>query len=212
MKSSSDGPSDSVVAKVVFFNAVGLDVAGVAKERICLVTEARTRHEWVRTRDIVSRRVLGANAFPKQDLAHRVRCHGPLSLSPPSMSTLSRREEDTLFKATKANALRECDGLVKGTFVVICHIPGSHVLHSICRVRRRTYRFSRLGLQGEVQGRSGLRLSVVRIMFNTYTLLVHVLPVHDQRACSLCGTNISDCAMNKRNSYRHSSFVEHEGP
>ena len=126
MKSSSDGPSDSVVAKVVFFNAVGLDVAGVAKERICLVTEARTRHEWVRMRDIVSRRELGANAFPKQDLAHRVRCHGPLSLSPPSMSTLSRREEDTLFKATKANALRECDGLVKGTFVVTCPIPGSH--------------------------------------------------------------------------------------
>jgi hypothetical protein len=212
MKSSSDGPSDNVVAKVVFFNAVGLDVAGVAKERICLVTEVRTRHEWVRMRDIVSRRVLGANALPKQDLAHRVRSRGPLSLSPPSMSTLSRREEDTLFKATKANALRECDGLVKGSFMVICLIPGSHLLHSICRVRRRTYRFSRLGLQGEVQGRSGLRLSVVRIMFHPYTLLAHVLPVHDQRACSLCGTNTSDCAMNKRNNYHHSSFVEHEGP
>jgi hypothetical protein len=207
MKSSSDGPSDSVVAKVFFFNAVELDVAGVAKERICLVTEARTRHEWVRMRDIVSRRVLGANAFPKQDLAHRVRCRGPLSLSPPSMSTLSRREEDTLFKATKANALRECDGLVKGTFVVICLIPGSHLLHSICRVRCRTYRFGRLGLQGEVQGRSGLRISVVRIILNPYTLLAYILPVHGRRACSLCGTNTSDCAMNKRNNYHHSSFI-----
>ncbi|KAH9968996.1 hypothetical protein BC827DRAFT_1121503 [Russula dissimulans] len=29
------------------------------------------------------------------------------------MSTLSRREEDTLFKATKAHALKECDTLVK---------------------------------------------------------------------------------------------------
>ena len=32
------------------------------------------------------------------------------------MSTLSRREEDTLFKTTKAHALKECDSLVKGTF------------------------------------------------------------------------------------------------
>jgi len=128
------------------------------------------------------------------------------------MSTLSRREEDTIFKATKANALRECDGLVKGTFMVTCLIPESHLLHSICRVRCRTYRFSRLGLQGEVQRRSGLRLSVVRIIFNPYTFVAHVLPAHDQRACSLCGTNTSDYAMNKRNNYRHSSVIEHGGP
>jgi COX assembly protein 1 len=38
------------------------------------------------------------------------------------MSTLSRREEETLFKATKANALKECDPLVKGMFTlcVLC--------------------------------------------------------------------------------------------
>ncbi|PPQ89414.1 hypothetical protein CVT25_002232 [Psilocybe cyanescens] len=29
------------------------------------------------------------------------------------MNSLSRREEETLLKATKANALRECDVLVK---------------------------------------------------------------------------------------------------
>lgn len=29
------------------------------------------------------------------------------------MSTLSRREEDTLLKTTKAHALRECDPIVK---------------------------------------------------------------------------------------------------
>jgi hypothetical protein len=34
------------------------------------------------------------------------------------MSTLSRREEETLFKTTKAHALRECDPLVKGMFSV----------------------------------------------------------------------------------------------
>ena len=41
------------------------------------------------------------------------------------MSTLSRREEDTLFKATKAYALRECDELVKGTYA---HCNVSHFL------------------------------------------------------------------------------------
>lgn len=30
------------------------------------------------------------------------------------MNALSRREEDTLMKATKAHALKECDSLVKG--------------------------------------------------------------------------------------------------
>lgn len=32
------------------------------------------------------------------------------------MDTLSRREEDALVKATKAKALKECDGVVKGAF------------------------------------------------------------------------------------------------
>jgi COX assembly protein 1 len=31
------------------------------------------------------------------------------------MNTLSRREEDTLLKATKARALKDCDSVVKGT-------------------------------------------------------------------------------------------------
>ena len=34
------------------------------------------------------------------------------------MNALSRREEDTLMKATKAHALKECDPLVKGAFCV----------------------------------------------------------------------------------------------
>lgn len=32
------------------------------------------------------------------------------------MNSLSSREEETLLKATKANALRECDDIVKGMF------------------------------------------------------------------------------------------------
>lgn len=35
-----------------------------------------------------------------------------------TMNTLSRREEDTLLKTTKARALKECDPVVKGTFKV----------------------------------------------------------------------------------------------
>lgn len=31
------------------------------------------------------------------------------------MDTLSRREEETLLKTTKARALKECDDVVKGT-------------------------------------------------------------------------------------------------
>jgi hypothetical protein len=35
------------------------------------------------------------------------------SLAQPHMDTLSRREEDTLLKTTKAQALKDCDDLVK---------------------------------------------------------------------------------------------------
>lgn len=35
------------------------------------------------------------------------------------MNALSRREEDTLMKATKAHALKECDPVVKRTRVVL---------------------------------------------------------------------------------------------
>ena len=48
----------------------------------------------------------------------------PIRLVPltfPGMNALSRREEDTLMKATKAHALKECDPLVKGTRNNIYH-------------------------------------------------------------------------------------------
>jgi COX assembly protein 1 len=35
------------------------------------------------------------------------------------MSTLSRREEETLLKTTKAHALKECDTLVKGALTAM---------------------------------------------------------------------------------------------
>ena len=58
MKSSSEGPSASVAEKAGVFDAAGPDIAGVARERICLNTEAGARREWMRMRDIVSRGVL----------------------------------------------------------------------------------------------------------------------------------------------------------
>jgi len=35
------------------------------------------------------------------------------------MNALSRREEETLLKTTKARALKECDPVVKGTVEII---------------------------------------------------------------------------------------------
>jgi COX assembly protein 1 len=99
------------------------------------------------------------------------------STSIPRMSTLSRREEETLFKATKANALKECDHLVKGMFIFIstCLILELHSPCSICRVCIRTDRFSRLGVQTKVQRRSGLYISVVSLMVEKSTLVTHML-------------------------------------
>lgn len=34
------------------------------------------------------------------------------------METLNRREEEALVKATKARAMKECDGLVQGVVVL----------------------------------------------------------------------------------------------
>jgi hypothetical protein len=45
MKSSSDGPCARDSAKVVFFDADGPDVVGVASMRTCLDTETRTTRE-----------------------------------------------------------------------------------------------------------------------------------------------------------------------
>ena len=81
------------------------------------------------------------------------------------MSTLSRREEETLFKTTKAHALKECDPLVKGMSSLTCLSRQRHLLCSVCRVCCWTYSFGCLGLQGEVQCRSGLHLPVVSVIF-----------------------------------------------
>jgi hypothetical protein len=90
------------------------------------------------------------------------------------MSTLSRREEDTLLKTTKAHALKECDQLVKGALTVMCIIPELYLSHSICRLCSRTYRFSCLGLQGKVPGSSGMYVPVVSPSFRLYLSLYYV--------------------------------------
>ena len=138
MKWSSDGPCSSVSVNRAFFDA------GVASERICFDTETRMRRGTrggLRMGDIqvVCACVLGVLLVPvasrlsrKARFLNQPRSRGPLRQSPTRMSTLSRREEDTLFKATKAHALKECDPLVKGTFAVHCLFPGSHRPRRIC--------------------------------------------------------------------------------
>jgi COX assembly protein 1 len=43
------------------------------------------------------------------------------------MNALSRREEDTLLKTTKARALKECDPVVKGAFLSKVHFFTHHL-------------------------------------------------------------------------------------
>lgn len=62
------------------------------------------------------------------------------------MNALSRREEDTLLKTTKARALKECDPVVKGTYS--CH---QLLLDRLNRIRIRgmrhwSYCFDGLGM------------------------------------------------------------------
>lgn len=136
---------------------------------------------------------------------YQPRNRGPILL-PAKMSTLSRREEETLFKTTKAHALKECDPLVKGMFSVT---RPSHQRHPFCSIRRLccwTNSVGCLGLQGEVQCRSGLRLSVVSVILFIYLINSYAPQAHGQRACNLCETNTSGYAMNNRNNYHHHNF------
>jgi hypothetical protein len=50
------------------------------------------------------------------------------------MSTLSRREEETLLKAAKARALHECDDIVKGRQIIL--LLTTSVLNVVARVRQ----------------------------------------------------------------------------
>jgi len=88
------------------------------------------------------------------------------------MNALSRREEETLLKTTKARALTECDPIVKGmsalfwlrilTKVLMC--PTSV---RIRRLRNRTHIVCRVGLQGQVQGFAGMYATIVSLLHCT---------------------------------------------
>ncbi|KAB5590827.1 hypothetical protein CTheo_5727 [Ceratobasidium theobromae] len=56
------------------------------------------------------------------------------------MDTLSRREEDTLLKATKAKALKDCDELVKVQSLRSVRLAGPSALHGHVGKRTRTCR------------------------------------------------------------------------
>ena len=76
------------------------------------------------------------------------------------MNALSRREEDTLLKTTKARALKECDPAVKGT----SPIESSFFLStfpSVCTVCAGADALSCLGLQRQVQVATRVHASIV---------------------------------------------------
>jgi hypothetical protein len=167
MKSSSDGPSANVSVKVDPFNADGPEVVGVASERACLETEMRTTREYLRRADIASWKNVGGTTLGHGMKDRKLGSIGPLFHSPPAMSTLSRREEETLLKTTKAHALKECDPLVKGAVAILmCITPDLYLSCSICRLCSWTYCFSGLGLQGKVPRSSGMYVPVVSPFFS----------------------------------------------
>jgi COX assembly mitochondrial protein 1 len=78
------------------------------------------------------------------------------------MNALSRREEETLLKAAKTRALKECDPVVKGMIVVF--IQARACIMSVYRVRnmcRGSDRLRFMGLQGQAQDYAELYGSVV---------------------------------------------------
>lgn len=89
-------------------------------------------------------------------------CLAPTRLLPDSMDTLSRREEDALIKSTKEKALKECDSIVKGSFPSFRRYPGAHYMNRIRRLCGRSYDFGRMGMQGQVQGRTRMHAAIVR--------------------------------------------------
>lgn len=52
-----------------------------------------------------------------------------------AMNTLSRREEDTLMKTTKAYALKECDPIVKGASKSALVFPSTIITQHFVRIR-----------------------------------------------------------------------------
>lgn len=76
------------------------------------------------------------------------------------MNALSRREEETLLKTTKARALKECDPVVKGTSTTESDFFFL-TLPRICTVCPRADALGCLGLQRQVQVVARVHASVV---------------------------------------------------
>ena len=87
------------------------------------------------------------------------------------MSTLSRREEDTLLKTTKAHALKECDSIVKGALTCWKRgvLPLTVHRDRFCRMCHWSHCHRGLGLQKQVQGCPRLYVSIV----STFQYLCH---------------------------------------
>lgn len=84
------------------------------------------------------------------------------------MNALSRREEDTLLKTTKARALSECDPVVKGPHAFYLRSGEDTDCLRICRLRDGSHFVCCVGLQRQVQGFAGMYATVVSLFYFTF--------------------------------------------
>lgn len=175
MKSSSDGPVTSVSRKLDF--KFGVEADGIAKCRTRYESrqlERGRKSEFMKSKwaDIVTEdnachvmnRKSGGPHRQKRQFYQRLAgsklCKSQVVL----MNTLSRREEDTLLKTTKARALTECDSIVKGSAMHSSMIKNSYIDFVSLRIRQlrnRTYAVCGMGLQGQVQSLTGVYATIV---------------------------------------------------
>ncbi len=85
------------------------------------------------------------------------------------MNALSRREEETLLKTTKAYALKQCDPVLRGSDAWLsCYQIHLIPISRICGLCFRKNRLRRLGLQGSTESCPRLHDSIVGVMVTTW--------------------------------------------
>jgi hypothetical protein len=177
IKSSSDGPCSSVSLKV--FPSVRVDdptdvAAGVASRRICLDTETRATCEFLRMNDICVAIVDRTESFAWNKYVVPSGTANSEISAPESRADTSPHQDEHPFSTRGGNTIQNDKGSCPQGMrpisqrCVLSNLPFIRQRHSLCSIRRLccwTYGFGCLGLQGEVQCRSGLHLPVVSVLF-----------------------------------------------
>lgn len=91
------------------------------------------------------------------------------------MNSLSRREEDTLLKATKAYALKQCDDVLKGAFFLAAGPQFTKLEDNrICGVCDRKDNIRSLGVSESISSRPGLYDQIVRLFITDFNIFSQV--------------------------------------